>query len=1024
MARSWFRSVLLAPFTEPISSRSGCLAYADVRRSTRSLVVEKLDARCLLASDVLSGPQWGASCLSPDGSTFATSETSLTSKDFHSQATALLTTPLTPAATTMPPLPPPPPPTPPITTMPSIGIPDPGPSTPPEITIQVYDTSGKRLVTEVSEGSGISVAITLSGGTRSANTYVNVTADVNFDGMIDGEGVFQERGILRATSSDGRFWHTFMLPDDGPWPGNGTISDKLTIRASYGNTVKTAEVTINNVAPRIFSQPTFSLFKDATGTSVARVRVQVADVGIHDVHTAVVKWSDGQTTSSQNATNINSSCGPAGGRSIVIERRLLAGESVVPTEVQVKDDDSGSAAGGDGTATVKMLRMDVALNDDDDNQSKQADLTENPVIGEDDVRSVDLTPLLSPQMSTANGTFIFSYNPATIRVWDSADKQRLILPQTNMQLSPGMFNGISTIPYSGQQQVFVEGIAAGQSSITLSWLPAEPLQQAPFPICQPPSLAIFGGAIEVYVWMIDLDIDSDNDNGFDSPESDPWEEYLEDNEYGIGKMIFPNASEFTQVRLILPKGLASNDPTIRIKLEATGSRTGETMIWNTYKNDPNRVDKWLLPSTTKPYVGNKIALGKSYSLDQLNYSWSKGEITLFLEALTVKFGNETKVLVDDVGRDIDILKASVVGIEIENVSDLIQWKNVLPGDFYPSLNNGQDIRNAIASDAVYGPSDAQPFALKLMSQKEVEDLLSPFVSQYLSSDDFELIMNALFHSPSTPPRPPILALKAALYMDHAGKNGPTYILAFAGTELHDAQDILTNLAQFLEPGESSYFYALHLGGYLGKTPLPLMTTGHSLGGGLASAAAIAGTAVRGVPMPCTTYNGAGLQTHTLLDPTKSPPEEYFPGSIAAFNSSGFITNYTVWQKIHPNASSDAPDVLTLLQNGVPVLPTARGFWVKGEGLYNLTEDETLFLQFVTGQLANWYPDRESMLQLDIYLKARDALTALALKILLSVDPEAIWNKIGASHRMPSVYYSLMHSDGWNVYDRTIVDYDS
>ena len=65
-----------------------------------------------------------------------------------------------------------------------------------------------------------------------------------------------------------------------------------------------------------------------------------------------------------------------------------------------------------------------------------------------------------------------------------------------------------------------------------------------------------------------------------------------------------------------------------------------------------------------------------------------------------------------------------------------------------------------------------------------------------------------------------------------------------------------------------------------------------------------------------------------------------------------------------------------------------------------------------------------MLQLDIYLKARDALTALALKILLSVDPEAIWNKIGASHRMPSVYYSLMHSDGWNVYDRTIVDYDS
>ena len=92
-----------------------------------------------------------------------------------------------------------------------------------------------------------------------------------------------------------------------------------------------------------------------------------------------------------------------------------------------------------------------------------------------------------PAQKPAADKFIFSYDPATIRVWDSADKRKLILPQTSMQ--PGLggydFSDIPNIPYTGQEQVFVEGIAPGKSSITLSWLPDQPPPKSPSPSATP-----------------------------------------------------------------------------------------------------------------------------------------------------------------------------------------------------------------------------------------------------------------------------------------------------------------------------------------------------------------------------------------------------------------------------------------------------------------------------------------------------------------------------------------------------------
>lgn len=1029
MPRSWFRSALVAVLPRATCSRSNhsveAFAAPLVERRTRPLSFETFEARRLLAADVMLGFNDSTPLTSP---LFMSS--SLTSRSSVSTPSMTLekilpddTLPEEIGAKESGPqfLPPP-------SRRPRDDNPpddDSNPPATPTISLEVIDVIFQRPAVDVYESAILTVNVTLAGANYSPGNLLTVSADINFDGKIDAWNHSSEYEVLNFSGVSGRFQFHFFVPDDGPSPGNGTPTDKLTIRAAYGNVVATKDLTIKNLPPRYIAQPTFSVGKDAAGNSVARVGVQIADIGLVDVHTASVKWSDGIVTATQNFATIDNSCGPVRGRHATVERRLEPGQYAYPVEVRIADDDHAATADDAQLPSVKMLRLDLPLNDDDDNQSYKPDLAERLVSGEDDLRELDLTPLLAPQMTASGGKFYFGYDVNRLRVWDSADKQRLILPYTIEQLGQTgiAFENIPTIPYSGQKKVFVEGIADGQSSITLSWLSNIPYPIVHYPGCNPPIAPIPGGSITVTVWSIDLDIDSDNDNGFGSPESDQWEEYLEDSQYGIGKMVFPNAIEFTPVRLKLPTGLDPSSATIRIRLDASGSRTGQTMIWNTSKNDPNRVDGWLLPSSPKPYLGNKIAVGKAYSLDQLNYSRSSGEITLYLEALTVKYGNGTKVLVDDVGKDIDVLLASIVGLEVENMNDSVQWKNVSPGDFYPVLNDRHEIRNAIVADAVYGPNDARAFAMKLMSQQEVESLLTPFIPSFLSTDDLNLILKALFNKPSSPPQPPILALKAGLYMDHAGKNGPSYVLAFAGTELHDAQDILTNLAQFLEPGDTSYFYALHIGGYLGKTPIPLMTTGHSLGGGLASAASIAGTTTRGVPIPSTIYNGAGLQLHTLMDPSKSPATEYFPGSIAAFNSPSFIVNYTVWQNAHSNGSSDAPDVLTLLQTSIPLLPVARGLGVKGEGLYELNRDETLFLHYIARQLAIWYPDRESMLNIDFYSKAYDAFLAYALKILLEVDHIAVLAKIGESHRMPSVFYSLMHGNGWNIYDRTIVDND-
>ncbi|MBO2013000.1 type VI secretion system tube protein TssD [Hymenobacter negativus] len=103
---------------------------------------------------------------------------------------------------------------------------------------------------------------------------------------------------------------------------------------------------------------------------------------------------------------------------------------------------------------------------------------------------------------------------------------------------------------------------------------------------------------------------------------------------------------------------------------------------------------------------------------------------------------------------------------------------------------------------------------------------------------------------------PKSGFKAAIYQS-SFEQPPKLVLAFAGTE--DKKDIMADLRQGIGLEDKQYNQAMRLAKTLvsGTDPLDVETTGHSLGGGLASAATVV-TGTKGY-----TFNAAGLHINTI-----------------------------------------------------------------------------------------------------------------------------------------------------------------
>jgi len=177
------------------------------------------------------------------------------------------------------------------------------------------------------------------------------------------------------------------------------------------------------------------------------------------------------------------------------------------------------------------------------------------------------------------------------------------------------------------------------------------------------------------------------------------------------------------------------------------------------------------------------------------------------------------------------------------------------------------------SDAIYGRDDKPEFSLKIQNWGELERL-------GLDSNTISYLSTANMYD----------GLKAALYREYiTGK----YVLAFAGTEnpainknvwnalsWSEWADWLNNFYQAFGDGADQYTYAIAIGAAFTNNPnlnsSNTYITGHSLGGGLASAAAIASG------FHAYTFNAAGLHPNTVKD---------YPVNYA--NAASLVTVYQV-----------------------------------------------------------------------------------------------------------------------------------
>ena len=234
------------------------------------------------------------------------------------------------------------------------------------------------------------------------------------------------------------------------------------------------------------------------------------------------------------------------------------------------------------------------------------------------------------------------------------------------------------------------------------------------------------------------------------------------------------------------------------------------------------------------------------------------------------------------------------------VSDEVKYMSVVINTFYPNLQAREELRNAIASHKIYALAGDANYALKLLTPQDLVELGVPA----------EVIL--LLGEGSG-----VAGFKSGVYWDHiSGK----YILAFAGTD--DGPDIVADVWQGLGGFTEQYNAALEIGRRLKDVAIfsgRAVLTGHSLGGGLASAAAV----VSG--FHADTFNAAGLTRSALQFNEHGEEIAGDPRELARYENAatGLIDAYFLDY-----------DLLSFVQDSTP-LQNAIGKRIKMDGPLDL-----------------------------------------------------------------------------------------
>jgi hypothetical protein len=344
-----------------------------------------------------------------------------------------------------------------------------------------------------------------------------------------------------------------------------------------------------------------------------------------------------------------------------------------------------------------------------------------------------------------------------------------------------------------------------------------------------PSGKANGGVALTYL-SIDIDIDSDNNNHDGFPQRSEWEETLEEEEYGLGRLIMLDKPDrpLTPVLIQLPPGLPPplglppDDDLFRVRLD-----------WN-QAGDAGTIKLWtspLMDEVRRPESvangGHQVFPGESYTLEEIGYGG--GQILLYAEGIAENAALKTLAGVEREGKPEEYIRGTFIVKGQEVGSDKVKYLVANEDSFFYQLQTRQEVRNALASRGVYTFADLKNFCLR--ADANLADKAVP-------------------------------GLRAMKYQDYiTGKD--QYVLALGGTD--DKWDWGNNFAQGWGLLPDQYNEAIDLGIKFKKDVSMkghLVVTGHSLGGGLASAAALAGG------FPADTFNAAWLHenTRSLIGP--------------------------------------------------------------------------------------------------------------------------------------------------------------
>jgi hypothetical protein len=385
-------------------------------------------------------------------------------------------------------------------------------------------------------------------------------------------------------------------------------------------------------------------------------------------------------------------------------------------------------------------------------------------------------------------------------------------------------------------------------------------------------------------------------------------------------MLNTDQTPVTPVVLKVNKNLDANDPNIRIRLDYDpASSAGWIRLWNTPAIAAARNSADIADG------GNQMFPDQPYSLHDLQYDPQTGEILFFVEGTRANTQTFADVIRD--GRANKTIQATIVFNGQDKVHDEVKYEVVTKDSFFYKLQFEPQVRNAIASYGAYSgpgltnilPMDLPSFSLKRLSDADMVALGIPVDVRNLLGPGAGGI---------TP------GFSATIYEDFI-TGEKQYVIAFRGTDDNiwagEFDDWATNANQGLGRYAAQYAKAMVIGDALTRVPAlqngHLVYTGHSLGGGLASAAAI----VSGVHAD--TFNAAGLNEATLyLRDIQNKPipnglggyKEKYQGSLANFGLS----------VLYVDAYYGEYDMLSFVQDNT-TLPDAVGNRIKMETPFDL-----------------------------------------------------------------------------------------